>query len=222
VAAGLVGSGSVALLYACLALGPMSVLTPITALVSAVVPIGVGFVAGERLNALGLIGIAVGLVAVLLICLTRHSESARASVRAVVMGIGAGVCIGLYLVCIDQTTTASGLAPLVVCFVVSVIGMFGVLLVMRLARRGTGAPRGSAGARVMILIVACGVTDAVASMLFLAALRTGELTIVSVLSALSPAGTILLAAIVLRERVARTQVLGLILAAVAAVLLALA
>jgi drug/metabolite transporter (DMT)-like permease len=76
--------------------------------------------------------------------------------------------------------------------------------------------------RAVWLAVACGVLDAVANGLMLVALRLGELSIVSALTALYPAGTILLAAVVLGERVAAIQWLGLTLALVAGGLLALA
>ena len=74
----------------------------------------------------------------------------------------------------------------------------------------------------MWLAIACGVLDAAANALMLVALRIGELSIVSALTALYPAGTILLAAIVLRERVAAIQWVGLVLALVAGGMLALA
>jgi drug/metabolite transporter (DMT)-like permease len=77
-------------------------------------------------------------------------------------------------------------------------------------------------ARAWWLAVICGVLDAAANALMLLALREGALSIVSALTALYPAGTILLAAIVLRERVARVQWAGLALALVAGGMLALA
>lgn len=70
--------------------------------------------------------------------------------------------------------------------------------------------------------VACGMIDATANVLLLFGLRIGELTVMSVLTALYPAGTIILAAIVLRERIAPVQVVGLVLALIAAGMLALA
>jgi drug/metabolite transporter (DMT)-like permease len=223
-AGGLAGALCVALLYACLAIGPMSVLTPVVALTMAVVPVAVGLAAGERLDVIGYVGIGVGLVAVLLICLTRHAEAARVRPRALLMALGSGLGGGLYLVFIDQTSTASGLAPLVAAFAVSGASMFAALLVMRLVR-GPSSRRTVSSRDTLVtsaLIVACGLTDALASLLLLIALRLGELTIVSVLSALSPAGTIVLAALILRERIALTQGVGLGLAGLAAVFLALA
>jgi drug/metabolite transporter (DMT)-like permease len=74
----------------------------------------------------------------------------------------------------------------------------------------------------MRLAVACGVLDAAANTLFLAGVRLGDLTVMSVLTAMYPAGTILLAAIVLKERIAPVQWVGLVLAVAAAAMLAIA
>ena len=72
------------------------------------------------------------------------------------------------------------------------------------------------------LAVVCGAIDASANAVLLLGLRIGELTVMSVLTALYPAGTIILAAVVLRERIAPVQVVGLVLALIAAGMLALA
>ena len=220
VLAGVCGAVALVLLYACLALGPMSILSPILALVAAVIPITIGFVRGERLSGLGYLGLAVGLVAIVLICLVPGARAVRPSPRGLLMAVGAGVAIGGYLVFIDLTPPDSGPAPLLVTFVVTGIVMSVALLGQRLARRG--APRLTITRVTVGFAVLCGLTDAVAAFLFLLALRRGELSIVSVLNALAPAGTIVLAAVVLRERIAPVQWVGLAVALVAAALLALA
>ena len=220
VLAGVCGAVALVLLYACLALGPMSILSPILALVAAVIPITIGFVRGERLSGLGYLGLAIGLLAIVLICLVPGERAVRPSPRGLLMAVGAGVAIGGYLVFIDLTPPDSGPAPLLVTFVVTGIVMSVALLGQRLARRG--APRPTITRMTVGFAVLCGVTDAAAAFLFLLALREGELSIVSVLNALAPAGTIVLAAVVLRERIAPVQWMGLAVALVAAALLALA
>ena len=220
VLAGICGAVALVLLYACLALGPMSILSPILALVAAVIPITIGFVRGERLSGLGYLGLAIGLVAIVLICLVPGERAVRPSPRGLLMAVGAGVAIGGYLVFIDLTPPDSGPAPLLVTFVVTGIVMSVALLGQRLARRG--APRSAITRVTVAFAVLCGLTDAAAAFLFLLALRAGELSIVSVLNALAPAGTIVLAAVVLRERIAPVQWMGLAVALVSAALLALA
>jgi drug/metabolite transporter (DMT)-like permease len=220
VLAGACGSVALVLLYACLAIGPMSILSPILALVAAVIPIAIGFVRGERLSSLGYLGLAVGLVAIILICLVPGERAVRPSRRGLLMAVGAGVAIGGYLVFIDLTPHDSGPAPLLVTFVVAGIVTSTILLGQRLARQD--APRPTISRTTVGFAVLCGLTDAAAAFLFLLALREGELSIVSVLNALAPAGTIVLAAAVLRERIAPVQWMGLAVALIAAALLALA
>ena len=220
VLAGVCGAVALVLLYACLALGPMSILSPILALVAAVIPITIGFVRGERLSGLGYLGLAIGLLAIVLICLVPGERAVRPSPRGLLMAVGAGVAIGGYLVFIDLTPPGSGPAPLLVTFVVTGIVMSVALLGQRLARRG--APRRAITRVTVGFAVLCGLTDATAAFLFLLALRAGELSIVSVLNALAPAGTIVLAAVLLRERIAPVQWVGLAVALVSAALLALA
>jgi drug/metabolite transporter (DMT)-like permease len=76
--------------------------------------------------------------------------------------------------------------------------------------------------RAWTLAIICGVVDAAANALMLLALRIGDLSIVSALTALYPAGTIILAAVVLKERIGTVQWVGLALALLAGGMLALA
>jgi drug/metabolite transporter (DMT)-like permease len=78
------------------------------------------------------------------------------------------------------------------------------------------------GMPALLLALACGVADAAANGLILTGLRLGELSVMSVLVALYPAGTIVLAAVVLKERIAPLQIVGLVLAIAAAGMLSLA
>ncbi|MCU1401936.1 MAG: hypothetical protein JWM70_260 [Microbacteriaceae bacterium] len=234
--AGLSGAVALALLYACLAIGPMSILAPIMALVSAVVPIGVGFARGERLSTIGYLGLLVGLVSIVLICFVPDARAARPSGRGILMAVGAGLAVGLYLVFIDLSPADSGLSPLIATFAVAGLATGGILLARTTvaAMAGQRIPRGTirpAGTRQSAgplwrgpvgLSIYSGLTDATACILFLVALRLGDLSVVSVLNALSPAGTILLAAVVLRERIAVVQWIGLAVALAAAAMLALA
>jgi drug/metabolite transporter (DMT)-like permease len=215
---GVTGSIAIVLLYACLAIGPMSILSPLTAVVSAVVPLTAGLLRGETLSTIGYVAIGVALVAVLLVGFVPDPRARRPSLRGVLMAIGSGALIGAFLIIIDLTPDDSGLIPLVFNRATSSLIMFAVVGVLLLTGRG-----GSGGwRRGLALAVACGVVDAAANAGLLLGLRLGELSIVSVLTALYPAGTIILAAIVLRERVAIVQYIGLALAITAAAMLALA
>lgn len=224
---GISGAVAIMLLYACLAIGPMSILSPLTAVVSAIVPMLAGLVRGERLHTVGYVALGVALVAVVLVGFVPEKGAVRPSLKALGMAVASGALIGFFLIVIDLTPRDSGLVPLVVNRAVNAIIMFGavgiLLLVSRSrARRSIAVPTNRGWRPGLVLAICCGLIDATANAVLLAGLRLGELTIQSVLTALYPAGTIILAAVVLRERIAPVQVVGLVLALAAAALLALA
>ncbi|MDH6182551.1 drug/metabolite transporter (DMT)-like permease [Microbacteriaceae bacterium SG_E_30_P1] len=225
---GVLGAIALALLYACLAIGPMSILSPLTAVVSAIVPLTVGLVGGDRLGLLGYIALSLALVAVVLVGFTPSGNgelvrgAVRPSLRGVLMAIGSGAAIGAFLVVIDQTPDDSGIVPLVLNRATSSTILFAAvaILVLTASRRGTGRVLNATRAGVL-LAVTCGVLDALANAGLLLGVRLGELSVIAVLTALYPAGTIILAAVVLKERIAVLQYVGLALAILAGAMLAL-
>ncbi|GAA1698823.1 hypothetical protein GCM10009808_15420 [Microbacterium sediminicola] len=253
---GVFGVIAIALLYACLAIGPMSILSPVTAVTAAIAPMIWGLtIGGESLNSFGYAGLGIALVAVVLVGFIPGKKVVRPSGRGVLMAIGSGLAIGGFMISIDQTSAASGLVPLVMNRVAnaSITVVIVLVLILVTTRRGrplvsalrvdgievgmtpTGhadlehtrpapavAQRPTPHARFWLFAIICGVLDVAANTMMLVALRLGDLSIVSALTALYPSGTIILAAIVLRERVATVQWVGLGLALAAGVLLALA
>jgi drug/metabolite transporter (DMT)-like permease len=71
-------------------------------------------------------------------------------------------------------------------------------------------------------VASAGVLDATANIFFTLASRSGSLTVTGVLTALYPLGTILLARLVLKEKVATVQKIGIALTLIASLMLALA
>lgn len=236
---GVAVGGALALLYTSLAIGPMSVLSPLTGLISAVVPMAAGLLTGDRLDTFGYLALALALFAVLLLGFSPKRSAQRLSAKGLSCAIGAGVLFGSFLILIDLTPADSGLIPLVFSRAAnaSVMGL-GILVMFVLARsrQAPALPRPDAvppGMRFLAdreglpswrvglkLAIACGLIDSLANTLQLLGLRLGELSVMSVLNAMYPAGTIILAAILLRERITRLQSIGLALALVAAVLFA--
>ncbi|WP_019074565.1 EamA family transporter [Streptomyces hokutonensis] len=212
-ASGIASAAAFALLYRTLAIGPMNVLSPVTALVSAALPVGVGLLQGEHLAAAGLVGLPLALVAVLLVSAGHGAGSTRPSRTALLLAFGAGAAIALQLVFLHQAPSDSGVAPLIVGRAVSSAV---TLAAAGLMRRRLGPERPA-----YALSATAGVLDSVANLLFLLAARSGDLTVVAVITALYPAGTVLLARSVLGERIHRAQLAGLGTAAVAVSLLAL-
>ncbi len=213
-AAGVASAAAFALLYRTLAIGPMNVLSPVTALVSAVPPVAVGLLQGERLGTAALVGLPLALVAVVLVSVGQGSGPARPSRAALLLAFGAGAAIALQLIFLHQAPSDSGVGPLVVGRAVAsalTLAAVGVL------RHRVGAERPAYAMSAL-----AGALDAAANLLFLLAARSGDLAVVAVITALYPASTVLLARAVLGERVHRGQLLGLAAAATAVALLALA
>ncbi|MFF2935126.1 EamA family transporter [Streptomyces mirabilis] len=213
-ASGIASAAAFALLYRTLAIGPMNVLSPVTALVSAVLPVAVGLLQGEHLGAAGLVGLPLALVAVILVSAGHGAGSARPSRTALLSAFGAGGAIALQLVFLHQAPSDTGVAPLIIGRAVSSAV---ILAAAGLMYRRLGSERPA-----YAMSTAAGVLDSMANLLFLLAARSGDLTVVAVITALYPAGTVLLARGVLAERIRRGQLVGLGTAAVAVSLLALA
>ncbi|GAA0527402.1 EamA family transporter [Saccharopolyspora thermophila] len=212
-ASGAASAAAFALLYRTLALGPMNVLSPVTALVSAALPVGVGMLQGERLTAAGLVGLPLALVAVVLVSAGHGAGSARPSRAALLLAFGAGTAIALQLVFLHQAPSDSGVAPLIVGRAVS--------STVTLAAAGVMCRKLGPERPAYAISAAAGALDSVANLLFLLAARSGDLAVVAVIVALYPAGTVLLARGVLAERIQHGQLVGLGTAAVAVSLLAL-
>ncbi|MGW7522526.1 EamA family transporter [Streptomyces sp. NPDC054783] len=210
---GVASAAALVLLYRTLAIGPMNVLSPVTALVSAALPVAVGLLQGEHLTITGLVGLSLALLAVVLVSAGHGAGSARPSRTALLPAFGAGAAIALQLIFLHQAPSGSGVAPLITGRAVSSAV---TLAAAGLLRRRLGPERPAYG-----MSAAAGVLDSVANLLFLLAARSGALTVIAVITALYPAGTVLLARGVLAERIHRGRPVGLGSAAVAVGLLAL-
>lgn len=224
-ASGLAGAIGIGLLYGSLAIGPMSILSPATAFISAIVPVSVGLSAGEGGGASFYIALAVALVAVILVGFVPEKGAVRPRPLGLLMAAGSGTFIGFTVILIDLSPADSGLIPLLANRMVSssaLIIAVGVLVLRRVLTSRTPKLPGLPQLRtVWTMIVIAGILDVVANVAVIYGLRSGALSVVSVLIALYPAGTILLASVVLKERIALIQWAGLVLALVASGLLAL-
>lgn len=213
-AAGLAGGGGLLLFYRSLATGTMSVVAPLTAVTAAAVPVLGGIALGERPAVPVLVGVAVALVAVVLVSAEHGRLPAPRQVLsdpATLGALAAGAAFGLFFVLVSRSAAESGLWPVLGARVTSVALMVGLVLAARPARPSRAS---------LPLIVAAGLGDTAANVLFLLASRHGMLTVTGVLIALYPATTVLLAQVVLRERVSRLQLGGMAAAAVAVTLIA--
>ncbi len=215
--AGIVGMVSVALFYQGLALGRMGVVAPVTAVVSAIVPVAWGLAFGERPSAVALLGVALAVGSVALISSQSptldHAPETK-STTPLLLAMVAGVGFGAFFVLYSNTTDDSGMWPLLASRWTSAALLALVFAFIPRVRRD--APTRQS----LPLIAGTGVFDAAANAFFLLATRVGLLSIVGPVSSLYPASTVLLARGVLHERFHRAQLVGLGVAVVGVVLIA--
>ena len=220
--AGIASGIAISCLYAALALGPISIVSPLTAVISAIIPVVFDLATGAKLGPFALIAIALILVAVVLVAFVPGQDFRLPSARAMIYSIGAGVGFAGIFVFLDGAPSDSGLATLIVMRIVGIALMFAGLAYAFLRYRPKQFLETEVFSRSLIwLVLIAGLGDVLGNVFFLIATRAGELAIAAVLTALYPVGTILLARIVLKERIAKSQSLGIVLAIGACVLIAI-
>ena len=133
-------------------------------------------------------------------------------------GLLAGCGFGLLFVGLDKAGTTSGAWPLLSDQIVAIVLVSTVTTYLR-RRARADARQSTPWPRALIWGLASGLGGAGGNIFFFAATGTGSLTVVAVLSALYPAITVLLAAVVLHERTGRFQLLGLVISVAAVALI---
>jgi drug/metabolite transporter (DMT)-like permease len=208
--AGLGGGFGAAFLYRGLSTARMSVVAPLSGVGTALIPVAVGLTTGDRPSAMALTGVIFAFPAIVLI--SRVSDDSAAHRSGVVDGVLAGVGFGLLFTFLGQVGDDAGLYPLALSQVTSIVAVIVTAVVLR----QPWIPRERAAWNAVVM----GPLGALAQGAFLYATQHGLLSVVSVISSLYPASTVLLAAVVLRERIQRWQGVGLVLAALAVALVA--
>ena len=202
--AGSIGLIGVILLYRGLATGTMSVVAPITAVGAGVLPLVWGLATGERPSALAMVGVVAALAAVALVSAADAVEGAPVKGSDVALALVAGAAFGMVFVLLGTTDDDSGMWPVLGARIASVTLVTSFVLLSR--RPWKPAPG------TLPTVAGAGALDAGANALYLLASREGLLSVVSVLSSLYPAATIVLARLLLRERMNRVQLVGIALA----------
>jgi drug/metabolite transporter (DMT)-like permease len=221
VAAGLTGGIGVALLYRALAIGRMAVVAPTTAVCAVAIPVVISMLQGERPGPLAVAGILLGIVSIVLVSQQTHASTAPAGTAGtprsfglppgVAIALVSGVAIGFFFLSLAQTAPEAGMWPILGARITSVT-LFGVAAVV--GRMSFRLPRPALG-----MALGGGMVDMLANAAYLLAAREGPLSLVVTLSSLYPASTVLLARVVLGERLNARQVGGVVCALGAIVLI---
>lgn len=211
-AAGLGGVIALSAFYRALAIGTMSIVAPISA-TGVAIPVVVGIASGDRPAALQMCGIAACVVGVVLAS-REHSEASTGHVAraAVLLSLVAAAGFGAYFVGMRSAARAD--VPWAL-FVARTTGVIAIMIAVGMRREAIRWRWEGFGA-----LVAVGLLDLSANALYAVASRHGALSEVAVAASLYPVATVILARVVLGERVARVQEVGIVTALAGVVLVA--
>jgi drug/metabolite transporter (DMT)-like permease len=226
ISAGLVGGLGLIIFYTGLAAGPMSVVAPVSGLVSTVLPVAVALAEGERPGAAVYAGALLCLVAIVLASSATDSNPAGGTSaaaptgppgpgRAIGYGIASGTSFGLFFLLIRNAGQSGELWPVAAGRIGELAAVLTAAAVLRrsLWARGAGSP-------LLLAAAGAGAIDVIANICYVAATRTGMFGMAVVLASLYPGVTVLLARVVLGERLRWVQRAGLGLAAIGILLVA--
>jgi drug/metabolite transporter (DMT)-like permease len=210
------GGGLVAL-YSALALGSMGLSAAISGVLTAIVPVLYSWLLEGHASPQRGVGFAVAAAAIWLVAYTPASEPHP---RGLGLAVCAGLSLGGMLVCMHLAAKHGVLGALIAMRIssTSVAGLAGIALWLA---KGRNEAAGFPARRMLLLALLAGVLDTSGNLLYLLASLGGRLDVVAVLSSLYPAGTMLLAAWLLKERATRSQRAGMALALAAVVLISI-
>jgi uncharacterized membrane protein len=211
--AGIAGASGLLAFYRAMGSGFMTVVAPISAVTSTALPVVFGLSTGERPGVLALLGIPIALVAVALISDVLGPNHRRAPRKILMFALVSGMAFGTVYVILGNTNDDGGLWPVVAMRMASIPFM---TIVMLFARRRPSEAKGS-----LPIVFASGILDSTANALYLLAAREGLVSIVATINSFYPASTLLLATKLDRERIHRPQILGLMIAVMALLLISL-
>jgi drug/metabolite transporter (DMT)-like permease len=223
ISAGLIGGLGLIVFYIGLATGPMSVVAPVSGLVSTVLPVAVALAQGERPGASVYVGALLCLVSVVLASSAGRTSAADGPGRprqprrgrAIAYGIISGAVFGLFFLLIRNAGQSGTFWPVAA----GRIGELATVLIAGAVLRRGMLPLDTGG-RPLLAAASAGVIDVVANICYVAATRTGMFGLAVVLASLYPGVTVLLARVVLGERLRWVQRAGLVLAAIGILLVA--
>jgi drug/metabolite transporter (DMT)-like permease len=213
-AAGVVGVAALGLLFRGLAVGRMSIVAPLSAIGGGVLPVAWGLLRGERPSALAIAGVGLALVAAAVVGRgAEHDPAPAISPRLeLALGAGAGIGFGVVFILLAESSSGSGMWPVLIARFASVPLLAIVAVVLGISPRMARAD--------VAPVAGAGLCDVAANALVVLAVRRGLLSLVAPVASLYPATTVVLARVVLHERIGRQRAGGLAVGLVGLALIA--
>jgi len=209
--AGLIGLIAMFLLYRSLAVGSMSILAPISA-TGVILPVIWGIFHGDNLSGLKMLGIAAAILGTIMAAMEKKKENNRKKwTKGIELALAAAFFIGLYFITMDHASQNNPMWASMIMRTSTLIFLIPTIAITR-------TPIKIAPVHLPMLCF-MGIADTMAALAFAVATSSGMLSIVAVISSLYPAVTVLLSAIIIKERLQRIQSTGVVLALIGVVLI---
>ena len=237
--AGIAGGGGVVLLYHGFAHGRISIVASIAGTLAALIPVAASIVQGNVPTPLRLVGFLCAMVSIVIVSATGESTSGEHELQSsgsaarggALYGIVAGLCFATFSL-VFSTTTSGGaiwlLAGLRVASVTALLALFAVAALLGRRAPGMASLRPDAipaalGARLRLaaLLIVAGGGDSLGNLFFLLSSQASGVAVAAVFTSVAPVTTVLFAALLLKERVRPLQAVGIALAAIGTVAIAL-
>ena len=209
---GALGATGLAFLYRGLSVGRMGVVAPVAAMITAALPVAYGFLTEGIPSILAIAGIALAAAGVVLVSVSPATPDGRPG--GLRYGFAAGLAFGLFPIATNGISDDVLVGPVLTVRIASIVSVAALILVSRQQWR---VPR-----RLLPALFGIGLVDMLATASYLGALSIGPLAIAAILTSLYPVVTVVLAAVVLRERITPVHAIGIIAAGIAVVLIAIA
>jgi drug/metabolite transporter (DMT)-like permease len=209
VMAGVLSVAGIVGLYRGLAVGRMGVVAPVTGLIAAILPVGVGFLRQGMPPPEVVAGIVAALAAVLLVSRSSDPAGRPSGIQYALIG---GVGLGLFNVAVGAFPEHRVAWPLVV---IKVAALLTIVVVVALSRGPWRLPRSVVPAAAAVALL-----DLAGNGLYILATQAGRLDVAATLSSLYPVTTVILAVVILREHVSRGHLIGIVTAGIAIALIA--
>ncbi len=208
--AGTAVAAGIGCFYVGMGRGLISVVAPVAAVVGAVLPVVYSLARGERPGAIALAGLVIAFVAVAVVSFApseQHPDALGVDRGVLVLAVASGVFFGLFFITFSRVSEDAGMWPVTIERAAAAIVLIGLVLVFT---RGPLA----GGRRLLPVVIVIAFLEVAAIVPLLLALQRGPVAIASVVASLYPVTTVLLAGIVLRERLSALQYIGVVSALV--------
>jgi drug/metabolite transporter (DMT)-like permease len=208
---GAMGVLGLLLFFEALTRGQMTIAAPVSALTATILPVIVGSILEKFPGWLTFAGFALAGGAIWFISQPEGStQSLRVRLTDLALPLIAGIAFGVYLVLVEQGSQNHLLWPLITTRTAGTATM----IIYALVGRKQILPQGNAWPFILLN----GLLDVTGNGLYILAGQSGRMDVAAVLASLYPASTVLLAGLILHERMSRKQVMG-VLTALAAIIM---